>query len=510
MVRLSVQVLLLGVVTMVLASSLSAGLITRVDDTDRNDRLNRHSMDLVLDLIRLQSLVGEYNGVPTPRLDRQLDILAVRVDGSISALEAVGLDARMAQSLVDLDVDWRLAAAAVDLLQNLSAVDPEASAAVQAGAAALLALGQVMASADGFVQGLAAATSSDLSELTTRATQLGILALVVPLVVLAVIQVQAVLPLMRVRRALEHDTSAEQIAALRATGASEVRQAVDALRGALTAVDDERRHLAARVESATAVLNARNAQLQEIVYVASHDLQEPLRTISGYLQLIERRHADEVSDEAARWIREAVAGARRQQTLIEDLLAYSRVSTRGGEFVECDLDSLVADVLRDLSAQVSERQAEVQIVDTLGTVVADRRQITQAVQNLVSNAIKFTPAGEQPQVRISTARTAHEVALHVSDQGIGIEPRFHGRIFGVFQRLHGRDEFSGTGIGLALVRAVVERHGGRIDVSSSLGAGSTFTLVLPTQPTDTAHERDPARSWGPAPVERTEVQKEAT
>jgi light-regulated signal transduction histidine kinase (bacteriophytochrome) len=225
-----------------------------------------------------------------------------------------------------------------------------------------------------------------------------------------------------------------------------------------------------------AELKRSNAELEQFAYVASHDLQEPLRMVASYVQLLARRYQGKLEGDADEFIQFAVDGATRMQALINDLLAYSRVGSKGKPLLPTDLDSVLDDALANLSVRLSETKAEVTRAP-LPPVVADSSQLTQLFQNLIGNALKFVTDGH-PQVRVAATSDEGLVRISVSDNGIGIDPRFEKRIFEVFQRLHTREEYPGTGIGLAVCRKIVERHGGRIWVESKAGRGATFHFTL--------------------------------
>lgn len=230
-------------------------------------------------------------------------------------------------------------------------------------------------------------------------------------------------------------------------------------------------------------LEERNTELEQFAYVASHDLQEPLRMISSFLQLLERRYGDQLDATAEEYIRFAVDGAKRMQGLIHDLLAYSRVGTRGKAFQRLDLDDVVAEVLADLQQAIDENDARVTVED-LPELYADPTQMRQLFQNLIANALKFR--GEAtPEIRLSAERDRENGRalwrVAVRDNGIGIAPEHAERIFQIFQRLHTREEYEGTGIGLAICRKIVERHGGKIWVESQPGQGATFFFTIPVR-----------------------------
>jgi light-regulated signal transduction histidine kinase (bacteriophytochrome) len=224
-------------------------------------------------------------------------------------------------------------------------------------------------------------------------------------------------------------------------------------------------------------LRRSNAELQQFAYIASHDLQEPLRGVAGMVQLLQRRYQGRLDERADEYIHFAVAGVSRMQRLINDLLQYTRVGSRGGEFETMDSGEALAEALANLAIAMRESGAVVNAA-RLPQVWADRTQLAQLLQNLIGNAIKFR-GQSPPRVEVSAARRPGEWWFSVSDNGIGIELKHRDRIFGVFQRLHSQSEYPGTGIGLAVCQKIVERHGGRIWVEESLpGQGSVFCFTL--------------------------------
>jgi signal transduction histidine kinase len=231
------------------------------------------------------------------------------------------------------------------------------------------------------------------------------------------------------------------------------------------------------LEESIAELARSNADLQQFAYVASHDLKEPLRMVASYTQLLARRYKGKLDSDADEFIRYAVDGANRMQWLINDLLAYSRVTVQDKVFEAVDCNSVLEEVLSDLRVAVEESRAVV-IRDPLPTVMADRVQLGQLFQNLIGNAIKFH-GKEAPQVYVSAERRPTEWLFSVRDNGVGLDPEYAERIFVIFQRLHNREEYPGTGIGLAICKKIVERHGGRIWVVSQTGQGATFHFTLP-------------------------------
>jgi PAS domain S-box-containing protein len=226
-----------------------------------------------------------------------------------------------------------------------------------------------------------------------------------------------------------------------------------------------------------AELDRSNKELEQFAYVASHDLQEPLRIISSFAQLLARRYKNQLDADANDFIAFIVDGAVRMQTLINDLLAYSRVGTRGNEKRPVRLDDTLDRALANLRVAIDESHAEF-TRDPLPTLMADASQITQLFQNLVGNALKYR-AADPPRIHISAQQEGNEWLISIRDNGIGIDPLYLERIFVIFQRLHTREQYPGTGIGLAICQKIVERHGGRIWVDSKQGQGSIFHFTLP-------------------------------
>lgn len=220
-----------------------------------------------------------------------------------------------------------------------------------------------------------------------------------------------------------------------------------------------------------------NADLEQFAYVASHDLQEPLRMVASFTQLLAERYHGKLDADADEFIGYAVDGARRMQALVSDLLAYSRVDTRGKEFGAIDCEKVLQAVLANLLKTLEESGGQV-THDPLPTVEGDETQLWQVFQNLVGNALKFH-GSEPPRVHVSAQEIKGEWRFSVRDNGIGIDPQDAERIFLVFRRLHTRTEYPGTGMGLAITKKIVERHGGRIWLESEPGKGSTFCFSLP-------------------------------
>lgn len=224
-------------------------------------------------------------------------------------------------------------------------------------------------------------------------------------------------------------------------------------------------------------LKRSNQELAQFAYVASHDLQEPLRTIISYTQLLAKKYGDHLDEKAKQYMNYIVDGTSRMQQLINDLLAYSRVGTRGGEFEPTDLQKVLNKTLANLQGAIAEKQAMI-TYDPLPMINADTRQIGQLLQNLIGNALKFCEKAT-PKIHITVEKSEENWLIAIKDNGIGIDPEYADRIFVIFQRLHSRQEYPGTGIGLAICKRIVERHGGRIWLESQAGEGATFYFTIP-------------------------------
>jgi signal transduction histidine kinase len=243
--------------------------------------------------------------------------------------------------------------------------------------------------------------------------------------------------------------------------------------------------LARRIEERTKELALRtdelqrsNAELEQFAFALSHDLQEPLRMVSSYVQLIERRMGDRLDGESTEFFGFVTDGTQRMNAMICSLLEYSRLARDRHERQIADMDHVVAAALSDLRWTIDHVAGEIQL-DPLPTVAGNTQQLIRLMENLIGNALKYRAEDRPPVVSVSAARHGEEWRFAVRDNGIGIECQHFERIFGLFQRLHGYGEYSGTGIGLALCKRIVERHGGRIWVESEPGAGSTFLFSLP-------------------------------
>jgi signal transduction histidine kinase len=265
-----------------------------------------------------------------------------------------------------------------------------------------------------------------------------------------------------------------------------VRRAVDAgakiavVNAQLEASQDRLRDRAVELQSSNAELQRSNAELEQFAYVASHDLSAPLRAVAGFSQLLGVRYKGKLDGDADQFIGHMQDGVERMQRIIDDLLAYSRVDRSGLRPEPVDLDAILDEVLQSLRPDIEERAATI-TRDPLGQAVGEPGQLSQVLQNLIANGMKFTADGVRPEVHVSAQREGDRVTLSVRDNGIGIDPSHAEQIFKMFQRLHSTEEFEGTGIGLAIAKKIIDRHGGQIEISESPGGGTTFTFDIPAE-----------------------------
>lgn len=233
-----------------------------------------------------------------------------------------------------------------------------------------------------------------------------------------------------------------------------------------------------RVQERTAQLTDSNEQLEAFAYTVSHDLKAPLRGIHGFSQALLEDYKDSLDERGRDYVQRIGSGIFRMQTLIEDLLAHSQLSRVEFRLTTVDLGSAVQEALKLLEGEIKSTNAKISVRGLMPAVVAQPSALVQSIQNLLSNAVKFTDNGRAPRVRVFAEKMRERTRLYVEDKGIGIEERHFDRIFQVFERLHGQESFSGTGIGLAIVKKAVERMGGRCGVESKVGAGSRFWIEL--------------------------------
>jgi light-regulated signal transduction histidine kinase (bacteriophytochrome) len=245
----------------------------------------------------------------------------------------------------------------------------------------------------------------------------------------------------------------------------------------LKAAEEKLQELATRLE-------ASNRELTDFAYVASHDLQEPLRKIQAFGDRLRTKFASALGETGQDYLTRMADAASRMQTLITDLLSFSRVTTQAQPFAPVDLNQIALGVLSDLEVRIEQTQARVE-VENLPTIDADALQMRQLFQNLIGNALKFNKPGQPPVIgvrgEVRNGSTPPRLELVVSDNGIGFDQKYADRIFVIFQRLHGRGEYEGTGIGLAICKKIVDRHGGTIQATSAPGQGTKFAITLPVK-----------------------------
>ncbi|WP_425954325.1 sensor histidine kinase [Xylanimonas sp. McL0601] len=322
-------------------------------------------------------------------------------------------------------------------------------------------------------------------------------------VVLAVLAVVAVVLGMFVWKALEHDVLrplAELTETARAVAEGDLRREVPRVGiGEVVALADDVEHMRAelaqqldelrtsheetavaheQLRAQAAELERSNRDLEQFAYVASHDLQEPLRKVASFTQLLGKRYSGQLDERADQYIEFAVDGAKRMQRLIQDLLLFSRVGRAEVRDVEVDLDGVLADVLTELADRVAAAEATV-THDRLPVVMGDPTLLRLVLTNVVGNALKFRRPDVPARVHVAARDTGGAWELAVTDNGIGIDPKYADRVFVIFQRLHPKEVYQGTGIGLALVQRVVEYHGGRVWVAAAPGGGTTVAWTLP-------------------------------
>lgn len=250
--------------------------------------------------------------------------------------------------------------------------------------------------------------------------------------------------------------------------------------------EDLERRVAERtseLQDANEQLKRSNEDLSRFAHVASHDLQEPLRTVASYAGLLERRHASKLEGDAGLYLKMIVSGAKRMQSQVQDLLRYSRTDAQKLRYETFNLGALLEEVKDDLAIAIQDKRAEIRS-DVLPRVRADRARMLQVLENLISNALKFSKPGTPPIIEVQAGSDEKHWLITITDNGIGFEPEFGEKIFIIFQRLHSVGTYPGTGIGLAICKRIIEVHGGRIWASSEPGVGSTFSFTIPRRATD--------------------------
>jgi PAS domain S-box-containing protein len=265
------------------------------------------------------------------------------------------------------------------------------------------------------------------------------------------------------------------------------RQAQDELRTLKDQLEQRVKERTAELEQSIVELERSNADLQQFAYVSSHDLQEPLRMVASFVQLLEMQYSDKIDEQGKEYIKFAVEGVKRMQSLIKGLLAYSRIQTRSKAFEPVDLEKILQIVKENLKLHIEETGAEI-VHDPLPVVMGDDTQLIQVFQNLIDNALKFRRANVTPKIFISAEKKERDWLFCVHDNGIGIAPEFFDRIFAIFQRLHARGKYPGSGIGLSIVKRIIERHGGTICVDSHPDKGTSFFFTIARSETEGSAE----------------------
>jgi signal transduction histidine kinase len=500
---------LLVIVALALAvAMIAAGAVALHNLSDARGRV----IDLIdpafRDAEQLQvALVDQETGVRGYALGKQPIFLQPWVDGqkaeasAVAALSAVAddpdLDIRADLDQVETKADaWRTRYAQPILAEvqagRTADVDP------QLGRALFDDLRASLAALRTDLERSAADARSDLDRAADRLEVVGILVgvgLIALLMVLAVGLRRLVLrPLSglagEVRTVADGDFDAE----VRGGGPREIAELgvdVESMRRQIVAEFHALRETTDRLDRRTEELERSNTELEQFAYVASHDLQEPLRKVASFTQLLERRYKGQLDERADQYIAFAVDGAKRMQVLINDLLSFSRVGRVTREHVEIGADELIAQALANLSLAVEEAGATVTVAADMPPVSVDAPLLVGVFQNLIGNALKFRGDGS-PEIAVGVADGDGEWEFSVADNGIGIEPDYADRIFVIFQRLHPKDAYPGTGIGLAMCRKIIEYHGGRIWLDTSVPSGTTFRFTLPKiDPTSTPADDEP-------------------
>ncbi|MEU5798169.1 ATP-binding protein [Streptomyces sp. NPDC047813] len=476
-----------------------------------SELVNRRSPALIEAMRVEQALVNQETGIRGYGLSGRSDFLQPYTQGMADEKSAlrrlrplVGDDARASADLAETE---KLAGAWQQrIARPVSAASPRdavklATERAGQGKAAFDALRKALTRQQAHLQDERASATGDLRRaVTLRNWVFAVIAVVIALV--------AVLVFEGLRRGITGPlsrlgTDAREVAqgrferSITGTGPADLRQLaadVESMRGRL--LKELQFSEASRVllDEQAADLKRSNTELEQFAYVASHDLQEPLRKVSSFTQLLQRRYGGQLDEKADQYIAFAVDGANRMQNLINDLLAFSRVGRQYNDHQRVDLEALLDRALDNLSVTVEETGAEI-THDALPTVVGDPTQLGMLWQNLLSNAVKFRSPDRPPRIHVSASREDDTWNFAVGDNGIGIAPEFREKVFVLFQRLHTKDAYPGTGIGLAMCKKVVEFHGGRIRIDAGHAPGTRISFTLPaaddSAPADSQRKTQP-------------------
>ena len=493
---------LLGVVAVLLVGTLAAQLILQSRQRDvRNDILERIDPSLVALGDLRSALVDQETGVRGFALTGDARFLEPYERGRQAAEEASARaerllgDSELADEVEDVDAlvaTWEAEVATPSVEATEEGRDIVLSDAFQTEAKQQFdGIREAIDDIDAALAAQRREAVDDLDDAARRATvamllQVGGLVLSGILIVIALTRV-VVGPIQRLGRDSRRVAGGELSHPVRGQGSPDLVDLgadVDAMRLRILEEVELLNAASADLTRQADDLARSNADLEQFAYVASHDLQEPLRKVSSFCQLLQKRYADQLDERANEYIRFAVDGAKRMQDLINDLLSFSRVGRTTETFEPVDLGDVMSDILDVLDPAIEDAHATVDVGE-LPVVQGDRRLLAATFQNLVSNAMKFR-GEEAPCVDITatlgTGPAGDEWVVSVADNGIGIEPDYADQIFVIFKRLHSKTEYSGTGIGLALAKKIVEFHGGRIWLDDTPGPGSTFRIALPADP----------------------------
>jgi signal transduction histidine kinase len=485
---------LLGAVAVFLVVSLFLQLLLQNRLADERDHLI-HEVDVAAETVGdvRAAVVDQETGVRGFALGGDEALLEPYDRGRQEATEALE---RLERLLGDSEVSDELATVSAELaawqqqvaepaIARARAGDAPDAADVEAGRAQFDELRQSIDAVEGAVD---AERDTSLDQLDATFTwvlvmmfvQVGGLIVLGAVIAFALTR-QVVNPLARLgddaRQVARGDLSRHVSSASTAPELIRLGEDVEAMRARIVSELDQLTAAQADLERQQAELLRSNDDLEQFAYVASHDLQEPLRKVSGFCQLLERRYGDQLDDRAKEYIWYANDGAQRMQDLINDLLSFSRVGRTTEAFESVDLGQVTGEVVTMFGEPIEAAGAKVTVGD-LPTVDGDRRLLAQVVQNLVANALKFRRE-EPPEVTITSVTDGDTATISVSDNGIGIPPEYADQIFTIFKRLHNKTEYDGTGIGLALSKKVIEFHGGRIWLDTSPAPGTTFSFSLP-------------------------------